>query len=198
MRRHLVVSTGTLIAVMVLLSACGSSSKSSAPSGSNTSASTSSPASADALTCTTFTGSLNLSPPVSPTVSEAHTVNVTGKLSGCTGTPGITSGDLTLYAKVTDKLNCTQLITYSKPNTANLSVKWNNGTTSTGAEFLVTFQDVTKFLISGRIEAGDMFVYKTATAQTVNTPEGGGCLTGGASLSVVTLALAPGTDLAIG
>jgi hypothetical protein len=191
MRRHLVVSTGTLMAVMVLLSACGSSSKSSAPS-------TSSPASANALTCTTFAGSLNLSPPVSPTVSEAHTVNVTGKLSGCTGTPGITSGDLTLYAKVTDKLNCAQLISYSKPNTANLSVKWNNGTTSTGSEFLVTFEEATKFLISGKIEAGDSFVYKTATAETVNTPEGGGCLTGGASLSVVTMAFAPGTSLAIG
>jgi hypothetical protein len=192
MRRHLVGSTGTLIAVMVLLSACGSSSKSS--SGSTTS----SPASANALTCTTFAGSLNLSPPVSPTVSEAHTVNVTGKLSGCTGTPGITSGDLTLYAKVTDKLNCAQLISYSKPNTANLSVKWNNGTTSTGSGFVVTFQDVTKFLISGQITAGDMFVYKTATAQTVNTPDGGGCITGGASLSVATLGLAPGTNLAIG
>jgi hypothetical protein len=194
MRRHLVVSTGTLIAVMVLLSACGSSSKSSGSSGSTTS----SPAAADALTCTTFAGSLKLSPPVSPTVSEAHTVNVTGKLSGCTGTPGITGGDLTLETKVTDKLNCAQLISYSKPNTANLSVKWNNGTTSTGAEFVVTFQEVTKFLISGQITAGDMFVYKTATAQTVNTPDGGGCITGGASLSVATLGLAPGTSLAIG
>ena len=191
MRRHLVVSTGTLIAVMVLLSACGSSSKSSAPP-------TSSPTSANALTCTTFAGSMNLAPPVSPTVSEAHTVNVTGKLSDCTGTPGITSGDLTLLGKVTDKLNCAQLISYSKPNTANLSVKWNNGTTSTGAEFVVTFQEVTKFLISGQVTAGDAFLYKTATAQTVNTPEGGGCLTGGASLSVVTMALAPGTNLAIG
>ena len=198
MRRHLVGSTGTLIAVMVLLSACGSSSKSSASSGSTTSASTSPPASASALTCTTFAGNLTLSPPVSPTVSEAHTVNVTGKLSGCTGTPGITSGDLTLEAKVTDKLNCAQLIAYSKPNTANLSVKWNNGTTSTGAEFVVTFQEVTKFLISGQVTAGDVFVYKTATAETVNTPDGGGCITGGASLSVATLALAPGTNLAIG
>ena len=194
MRRHLVVSTGTLIAVMVSLSACGSSSKSPASSGSTTS----SPTSANALTCTGFTGSLTLAPPVSPTVSEAHTVNVTGKITGCTGTAGITSGDLTLYAKVTDKLNCTQLISYSKPNTANLSVKWNNGTTSTGSEFLVTFEEATKFLISGKISAGDAFVYKTATAQTVNTPEGGGCLTGGASLSVVTMALAPGTNLEIG
>jgi hypothetical protein len=141
---------------------------------------------------------MNLSPPVSPTVSEAHTINVTGTLSGCTGTPGITSGDLTLVGKVTEKLNCAQLISYSKPNTANLSVKWNNGTTSTGAGFVVTFQEVTKFLISGQVTAGDAFLYKTATAQTVNTPEGGGCLTGGASLSVVTMALAPGTNLAIG
>ena len=194
MRRHLVVSTGTLIAVMVLLSACGSSSKSPASSGSNTSA----PASANALTCTTLTGTLNLTPPVSPTVSEAHTVNVTGKLSGCTGTPGITSGDLTVEVNMTDKLNCAELISYSKPNRAVLSVTWNNGTRSTGSEFLVTFQDVTKFLISGGITAGNMFVDKTATAQTVNTPDGGGCISGGASLSVATLGLAPGTSLAIG
>ena len=195
MRRNLVVSTGTLIAVMVLLSACGSSSKSSAP-GSNTS--TSAPASANALTCTTLAGSLNLSPPVSPTVSEAHKVTVTGKISGCTGTPGITSGDLTLEVKVADKLNCAQLIAYSKPKRANLSVTWNNGTRSTGSEILVTFQDVTKFLISGDITAGNVFVDKTATAETVNTPDGGGCISGGASLSVATLALAPGTNLAIG
>jgi len=135
---------------------------------------------------------------VSPTVSEAHSISVTGTLSGCTGTPGITSGDLTLEAKEAEKLNCAELIAYQKPNTASVSVKWNNGTTSTGAEFVVTFQEVTKFLISGQITAGDAFVYKTATAQTVNTPDGGGCLTGGASLSVVTMALAPGTNLAIG
>jgi hypothetical protein len=194
MRSRLVVSTGTLIAVMVLLPACGSSSKSSGSSGSSTSA----PASANALTCTTLAGSLKVSPPVSATVSEAHTVNVTATLSGCTGSPGITSGDLTLEAKVTDKLNCAELISYSKPTTANLSVTWNNGTKSTGAEFLVTFQDVTKFLISGKISAGNMFLYKTATAETANTPEGGGCITGGASLGVATLALAPGTSLAIG
>jgi len=194
MRRHLVVSSGTLIAVMLLLSACGSSSKSSGSSGSSTSA----PASTNALTCTTLTGTLNLTPPVSATVSEAHKVNVTAKLSGCTGSPGITSGDLTLEANVTDKLNCTQLIAYSKPKRANLSVTWNNGSKSTGSEFLVTFQDVTKFLISGEITAGDIFVRKTATAQTANTPEGGGCITGGASLSVADLALAPGTSLAIG
>ena len=194
MRRHLVVSTGTLIAVMVLLSACGSSSKSSGPSGSDTST----PASANALTCTGLTANLNVTPPVSPTVSETHKVNVTGKLSGCTGTPGITSGDLTLEVNVSDKLNCAQLISYSKPNRAVLSVTWNDGTASTGSGFLVTFQDVTKFLISGRVTAGASFVGKTATAQTVNTPEGGGCISGGASLGVATLAFAPGTELEIG
>jgi hypothetical protein len=192
MRRHLVVSTGTLIAVMVLLSACGSSSKSSAPPGSST------PASTRALTCTTMTATLNLSPPVSPTVSETHKINLVGKLSGCTGTAGITGGDLTVEVNVPDKLNCAQLVSYSKPNRAVLSVAWNNGARSTGSEFLVTFQDVTKFLISGRVSAGSVFVGKTATAATVNTPEGGGCISGGASLAVADLALAPGTDLEIG
>jgi hypothetical protein len=192
MRRHLVVSTGTLIAVMVLLSACGSSSKSSAPSD------TSSPTSANALTCTALTASLTLAPPVSPTVSETHKINVAGKLSGCTGTPGITSGDLTVEVNMKDKLNCAELISYTTPNRAVLSVTWNDGSRSTGSGFLVTFQDVTKFLISGRVTAGSSFVGKTATAQTVNTPEGGGCISGGASLGVATLALAPGTELEIG
>jgi hypothetical protein len=195
MRRHLVVTTGTLIAVMVFLSACGSSSKSSAPGGSTTSA----PASANVLTCTTFAGKLTLTPPLSPTVSEAHAVSVEGTLSGCTGTPGITGGDLTLsLVKETDKLNCAQLIADTKPNTATVSVKWNNGKTSTGAEFVVAFQSVTKTTISGQITGGDMFVGKTSTATTVNTPDGGGCTTEGVSLSTATLALAPGTEVAIG
>ena len=197
MRRHLVVTTGTLIAVMVFLSACGSSSKSSAGAGSTTS--TSGPSTAtNALTCTTFAGKLTLTPPVSPTVSEAHSISVTGTLSGCTGTPGITSGDLTLEAKEAEKLNCAELIAYQKPNTASVSVKWNNGTTSTGAEFVVGFESVTKTTISGQVTGGDVFVGKTATAATVNTPDGGGCTTEGASLSTATLALAPGTNLAIG
>jgi hypothetical protein len=194
MRRHLVVSTGTLIAVMVLLSACGSSSKSPASSGSSTSA----PALTNALTCTTFSGNLTLSPPVSPTVSEAHTVNVTGTLLGCTGAAGITSGDFTLEANVTDKLNCAELIAYTKANTASVSVKWNDGTTSTGAEFVVSFERAAKTVISGKVTGGDAFVGKTATAATVNTPGGGGCITPGASLSAATVALVPGTDVAIG
>jgi hypothetical protein len=197
MRRHPVVTTGTLIAVLVFLSACGSSSKSSAPGGSTTSAS--SPGTLNnALTCTTFTGKLTLSPPVSPTVSEAHDISVTGTLSGCTGTPGITGGDLTLSAKEADKLNCAQLISYAKPSTANVSVKWNNGKTSTGSEFVVGFVAVTKTTISGQVNGGDVFVGKTSTAATVNTPDGGGCTTQGASLSTATLALAPGTNVNIG
>jgi hypothetical protein len=145
-----------------------------------------------------MTATLNLSPPVSPTVSETHKINVVGKLSGCTGTAGITGGDLTVEVNVPDKLNCAQLISYTKPNRAVLSVTWNNGATSTGSGFLVTFQDVTKFLISGRVTAGSVFVRDTATAATVNTPEGGGCISGGASLGVADLALAPGTQLEIG
>jgi hypothetical protein len=197
MRRHPVVTTGTLIAVMVFLSACGSSSKSSAGAGSTTSASSPSTLH-NALTCTTFAGKLTLSPPVSPTVSEAHDISVTGTLSGCTGTPGIASGDLTLSAKEADKLNCAQLISYTKPSTATVSVKWNNGKTSTGTDFVVGFEEVTKTTISGQVASGDVFVGKTATAATVNTPDGGGCITGGASLSTATLALAPGTNVAIG
>ncbi len=79
-----------------------------------------------------------------------------------------------------------------------MSVKWNNGTTSTGEDFVVGFEAVTKTTISGQVTGGDMFVGKTSTAATVNTPDGGGCTTQGASLSTATLALAPGTNVAIG
>jgi hypothetical protein len=136
---------------------------------------------------------------VSPPLSEIHKINVTGTISGCTGTPGITTGDLTLLASVTDKLNCAQLISYSKPNkSSSLSIKWNNGTISTGSEFVVSLQTVANFLISGRFDAGAIFVGKYGTAQTQNTPVGGGCVTPGVSLSTATLALKPGTKLLIG
>ena len=197
MRSRLVVTTGTLIALMVFLSACGSSSKSDAGAGSTTSASSSPPASAD-LTCTTFDGKLTLDPPISPTASEAHKFDVTGTLSGCTGTEGITSGDLTLSAEVADPLNCAQLIAYLKPNTANVSIEWNNGKKSTGDAFTVAFDQVTKTTISGDFNGGDTFVGKSATASTSNKADDGGCTDAGVSLSSVTLALAAGTNLTIG
>jgi hypothetical protein len=199
MRRHLFASTGTLIAVMVLLPACGSSSKSSSSSGATTSPSTSSPLPTYALTCTTFAGKLTLSPPVSPTVSVAHKINVTGTLSDCTGTPGITSGDLTALATVSDKVNCAQLDSYSKPDkSVAVSIKWNNGTRSIGSEFVVSFETPTNFLISGKFDAGSMFLGKTATMTTLNTPDGGGCTTAGTSLSTATLALKPGSQALLG
>src|SRR5262249_9512325 len=173
---------------------------------STTSASTSPPASTNTFTCTTFAGKLTLSPPVSPTVSEAHKIKVTGTLSDCTGTPGITTGDLTTQATVSDKLNCAQLASYKKLNkSAAVSVKWNNGTTSIGSEFVVSFETVAHFLISGKFDDGDIFVNKTATVATVNTPVGGGCsvafggrTTSRASLSTATLGLKPGTNVMIG
>ena len=192
MRRHLVVTTGTLIAVMVVLSACGSSSKkSNAGSGSTTSApSSSSTPAGGSLTCTTFTGTLTVTPPLSPTTSETHTLSATGKLSGCTGTPGITSGDLTFTAKPADKLNCSQLIAYTKPTTSTVTIKWDNGKTSTGDNFTVAFEQVTKTTISGSFSGGDVFVGKTATTATQNTPDGNGCTAQGVSLNTASLALA--------
>src|SRR2546426_12827291 len=112
MRRHLVVTTGTLIALMVVLSACGSSSKSNAGAGSSTSASSAStaPPAAGSLTCTTFAGTLTVSPPLSPTTSETHTLSATGKLSGCTGTAGVTKGELPLSPQPAHKTKCSEVI----------------------------------------------------------------------------------------
>ena len=202
MRRHLVVTTAAVIAIAALLPAysSSSSSKSAAPAGSTTSASsaTTSPGgSATVLTCTSLAGTLTLSPPVSPTVSVAHALIAKGTLSGCTGTPGITSGVLTVLAKETDKLNCGQLIAYSKPGTASGSVKWNNGQTSTGAKLAVTYASVTSSTISGKFTSGTVFVGKTTSSTTVNSPDGGGCLTQGVSLSTATLSLAPGANYTI-
>src|SRR5262245_50744776 len=112
-RRNVVVSTGMLIAMIVLLSACGSSSKDSADAPTSAAESTTSK---NVLTCKTFYGKLTLSPPIAPGASVTHRINVTGKLSDCTGTPGITSGEVTSLASVTDKLDCEQLATYKQPN----------------------------------------------------------------------------------
>jgi hypothetical protein len=139
------------------------------------------------LTCTGFTGTLTVTPPLSPTTSETHTLTATGKLTGCTGTPGITSGDLTFSAKPADKLNCAGLIAYTKPTTATVSIKWDNGKTSTGDNFTVAFEQVTKTTISGSFTGGDVFVGKTATTATANTPDGNGCTAQGVSLNTATL-----------
>ncbi len=203
MRRRLVFTTAALIAISAFLPACSSSgsSKTSAPAGSTTSASsptTTSPGSAKAaLTCTSFAGTLTLTPPVSPTVSVAHTLTAKGTLSGCTGTLGITGGEFTFRAEESEELNCAQVIAYTKPGTASVSVKWDNGTSSTGAQFALTYASVTSTKISGKFTSGNVFVGKTSTSMTVNSPNGGGCVTQGVSLSTAAVTLAPGTNFTI-
>jgi hypothetical protein len=150
------------------------------------------------LSCTTFAGTLTVTPPLSPTTSESHTLSATGKLSGCTGTAGITSGDLTFTAKPADKLNCAQLIAYTKPTTATVTIKWDNGKTSSGDSFTVAFEQVTKTTISGSFTGGDEFVGKTSTVSTLNTPDGNGCTAQGVSLNTASLSLAGGSAFTIG
>jgi hypothetical protein len=133
---------------------------------------------------------------VSPTVSVAHTLTARGTLSGCTGTPGITGGDFTFRAEESEKLNCAQVIAYTKPGTASVSVTWNNGKTSAGA-LALTYASVTSTKISGKLTSGDVFVGKTSTSMTVNSPNGGGCVNQGVSLSTAAVSLAPGTNFVI-
>jgi hypothetical protein len=188
-----------LIAIAALLPACSSSSK---PASSSTTTSagstTSTPGPAPLLTCKALTGTLTVSPPISPTVSEAHTLSAKGTLSDCTGTPGITSGKLTFVEKVSAKLNCAEIVTYTQPGTANVSVTWSNGKTSTGTNLAVTYQAVTTSTISGKFTSGTVFVGKTSTATTVNNPDGGGCVTKGVSLKTATLSLARNTEYTVG
>jgi len=200
-RKHLVVTTAVLIAIAALLPACSSS---SSPKSSSTTTSTepagsttSTPGAGTLLTCTKLEGTLTVSPPISPTVSEAHTLSAKGTLSGCTGTAGITTGALTFVAKVTAKLNCTQILSYSQPGTANASVTWSNGKTSTGANLAVTYEAVTTSTISGKFTSGTEFVGKTSKATTINSPNGGGCVTKGVSLKTASLSLAPGTEYTV-
>jgi hypothetical protein len=197
-RKHLVVTTAAMFAIAAV-SACSSSSssKSSQPAGSTTSAATAPAGPAAALTCATFAGTLKVSPPVSPTVSVAHTLTAKGTLSGCTGTPGITSGELGFVAKRTAKLNCAEIATFKEPGTASVSVKWNNGQTSTGPNLAVTYDSVVSSTISGKFTGGTAFVGKTSTSTTVNSPDNGGCFTEGVSLSTATLSLAQGTTYTI-
>jgi hypothetical protein len=201
-RKHLVVTTAMLIATTAILGACSSSSSSkssgttttTAPAASTT---TSPPGGATVLTCTKFAGTLTLSPPISPTVSVAHTLTAKGTLSGCTGTPGITSGALTFVEKETAKLNCAEILSYTQPGTASASVKWNNGKTSTGSKLAVTYESVATSTISGKFTGGTAFVGKTSSATTTNSPNGGGCVTKGVSLETATLSLSSGTNYTI-
>src|ERR1700722_5449421 len=73
------------------------------------------------LTCTTLTGTAKWTPPVSPTVKATHNVVATGKISGCTGTKGITSGTFTFTSKGTTKENCAVLISSKAASTASSS-----------------------------------------------------------------------------
>lgn len=189
-----------LIAIAALLPACSSSSSPKSSTSTNTAAgstTTSTPGAVTLLTCTKLDGTLTVSPPISPTVSEAHTLSAKGTLSGCTGTPGITTGALTFVAKVTAKLNCAEILTYSQPGTASASVKWSDGKTSTGDNLAVTYESVTTSTISGKFTGGTAFVGKTSSATTINSPNGGGCVTKGVSLKTAALSLAPGTEYTI-
>jgi hypothetical protein len=192
-RRNVVASTGTVIAMIVLLSACGSSSKDSTADSPTSAATTS----GNVLTCKTFFGKLTLDPPIAPGAAVTHKINVTGKLSDCTGSSGITSGEVTSLASVTDKLDCEQLATYKQPNkSAAISITWSNGKRSIGSGFVVSFERVTSFLISGKFDAGGEFVNRTATLTTQNTRDKG--CTGNGDLETATMTLKPGTSFLVG
>ena len=188
-----------LIAIAAFLPACSSSSspKSSSTTNAPDETTTSAPGAAAVLTCTKFAGTLTLSPPISPTVTATHSLSAKGTLSGCTGTPGITSGELSFVVTDTAKVKCSDLLTYTQPGTASVSVKWNNGKTSTADKLAVTYDSVATSTISGKFTGGTAFVGKTSNATTTNRPNGGGCVTSGVSLSTATLSLAPDTAYTI-
>ena len=153
------------------------------------------------LTCTKLAGTATWSPPVSPTVIGLHNVSSSAKLTGCTGTAGVTSGTTTFSSKGTTKEDCAILLASKASSTATASVKWSNGKTSIFAKLTLTYAgNAGAEKIVGKVTGGTetAFVGKTSTLVSQFVPVGGGCLTKGVSLKTATVALKAGTKSTLG
>ena len=80
-------------------------------------------------------GLWKLQPAAQAELHEAvQTIKATGTVSGCVG-GGVTSGTETATIHINDPANCNSLATQDGPaspaNTGTLTIKWNNGKSST-------------------------------------------------------------------
>ena len=165
---------------------------------------TATPASAaTGLTCTKLTGTVTWTPALpkigSKTLVKSKVV-AKGSFSGCTGTPGITSGKF-VFTQLpgTTGSNCSMLVASKTQNSASVVTTWNNGKTTTSAKTTVTKigqQGLAGVVTTnGKNTSGTVFVGQTATATTLFTPLKGGCVSG--ALSSASVALKAGTKVVI-
>jgi hypothetical protein len=157
-----------------------------------------SPASAGApvLTCTKLTGTATFTPPVSPTVIATHKISSKSTISGCTGTPGVTSGQVT-FTSTSIKENCKILLANKATSKATISVKWSNGKVSGPGTATVSYVSLGVVKITAKTTAGTIFLGKTSVSEALFLPKGGGCLTAGKSLGTTSVSFPKGQKLVI-
>jgi hypothetical protein len=159
---------------------------------------------ATGLTCSKLTGNVTWTPAL-PKIGNKTLVKskivAKGSFSGCTGTPGITSGSFTFTELPSAKgTNCNAFtVKGAAPTFASVVTKWNNGKTTTSAKTTVKVLGLqgTSGIVqtSGKNTSGTVFVGQTATATTLFKPSAGGCVS--AALSKATVALKTGTKVVI-
>lgn len=145
------------------------------------------------LTCAKLTGTTTWTPPV-PAAPKLATSSVVLKasLSGCTGTPKITGGAITLPAvKGIAKQNCTTLLT--KPTKITVpkggTITWNNKAKSTLGAMTLTPAGTATYKATVKVAAGQ-FLNKTVTLTGAFKPNG-------CPLKLATLTLKAGTKAII-
>jgi hypothetical protein len=131
---------------------------------------TAAPAGAAAvLTCTTQAGSATIKPGITPKATNV-TISVSEKLSGCKGSPGVTTGTETA-SFVNKAATCSGLAkkgTKTGPFTAKLT--WSNKKTSTVS--LTTVSNVLTATATGKVTAGLFVGKKIATTITYGLKTG--------------------------
>ena len=163
---------------------------------------TAQPAAAATVTqCSKAAGSATFTPPL-PRLGSTKKVNskltAKGTVSGCIGghvTKGTTSFVQT--SKPTPA-NCQTIVKpdpKAAPTLGTLTIKWNNGKTSTAKGFKIKQTDATTATTTGKITSGN-FAGKTIKGTVSFTPESGGCTS--KDLAHVTYVNKKGTKFVIG
>jgi hypothetical protein len=138
------------------------------------------PASAAGNSCTKAAGSATFKPPL-PKIGNPKKVSAklasVGTVSGCTG-GGVKSGKTSFTQTSKPRpANCTTLVTVKKsdpPTVGTLTIKWNNGKTSTAKGFKIKQTAATEATTTGKVTAG-LFVGKTISGTITFTPQKDGC-----------------------
>jgi len=151
-------------------------------------------AAAKGPTCTTFTATVSVSPPLPKlgvNTEVTATVKTTGKIGGCTGGPvaGVTSAAVATTYKYTG--NCTTLLTGKGGKTVlgTSALTWSNGKTSTITTTTTTTSKAgaTPIILKlvTKVTKGQ-YAGTTATTSAKETAPPGTCQTTGASKATLT------------